>query len=141
MVLEHTPAGQSMAQGSMTAIRDTQLVGTMVASEHPCRGVQHVGLLQCSKFSNAREFWLQHSLCQIAHRRPDERAAPDAGCTTSALQSRSPQGAAVLMRCVSVQMVFKAHEGAVHAMQLCQLSSGSATSGPLCLVTSGDHRN
>ena len=47
----------------------------------------------------------------------------------------------MLMWCTSVQTVFKAHEGAVHAMQLCQLSSGSATSGPLCLVTSGDHRN
>jgi hypothetical protein len=36
------------------------------------------------------------------------------------------------------QTVFRAHEGAVHAMQLCQISSGSATPGPLCLVTSGD---
>lgn len=40
---------------------------------------------------------------------------------------------------ISVQTVFKAHEGAVHAMQLCQLGSGSAASGSLCLVTSGDH--
>ena len=40
--------------------------------------------------------------------------------------------------CTRVQTVFKAHEGAVHAMQLCQVSSGSATPGPLCLVTSGD---
>ena len=37
-----------------------------------------------------------------------------------------------------VQTVFKAHEGAVHALQLCQLSSGSALPGPLCLVTSGN---
>ena len=44
-----------------------------------------------------------------------------------------------MIGCMCVQSVFKAHEGAVHAMQLCQISSGSATPGPLCLVTSGDN--
>lgn len=44
-----------------------------------------------------------------------------------------------MLRCrLHVQTVFKAHESAVHAMQLCQLSSGSATPGPLGLVTSGE---
>ena len=53
------------------------------------------------------------------------------------LHHLSERGSAALMWCMNVQTVFKAHEGAVHAMQLCQISSGSATPGPLCLVTSG----
>lgn len=46
----------------------------------------------------------------------------------------------MVIGCMCVQSVFKAHEGAVHAMQLCQISSGSATPGPLCLVTSGEQQ-